>query len=140
MYVIGAGHAGAADLVAELGADQFVDVDREPLEQVVRPVNLVLDLVGSEALVQSREIVASGGTVVSLVENKPMARERDDVRGIFFIVEARSSELTELARRIDARELRPVIGQVVSLAQRQRAFEAKRAHGLKGKSVLQVRS
>ena len=63
MYVIGAGHAGAADLVAELGADQFVDVDREPLEQVVRPVNLVLDLVGSEALVQSREIVASGGTV-----------------------------------------------------------------------------
>jgi len=100
----------------------------------------VLDFVGSEALVQSREIVISGGTGVSLVEDKPTARERDGVRGIFFIVEPRSSELTELARRIDAGELRPVSGQVVPLAEGQRAFEAKRAHGVKGKSVLHVRS
>lgn len=139
-YVIGTGRAGAAELVAELGADRFVDVDCEPLEEVVRDVDLVLDLVGTDALVQSREVVASGGTVVSLVEDKPTARGRDDVRGIFFIVEPRSSELIQLARRIDAGELRPVIGQVVPLAEGQHAFEAKRAHGVKGKSVLRVRS
>ena len=139
-YVIGTGRAGAAELVAELGADQFVNVDRQELGQVVRDADLVLDLVGSEALVQSREIVASGGTVVSLVEDKPTARGRDDVRGIFFIVEPRSSELAQLARRIDAGELRPVIGQMVPLAEGQRAFEAKRARGIRGKSVLEVHS
>ena len=139
-HVIGTGRSGAAELVAELGADEFVDVERQELEQVVRDVDLVLDLVGSETVVRSREIVASGGTVVSLVEDKPTARERDNVRGIFFIVEPRSSELTELARRIDARELYPVIGQVVPLAEGRRAFEAKRAGGVRGKSVLEVRS
>lgn len=138
-YVIGSGRSWAADLVAELGADEFVNVDRQDLEHVVRDANLVLDLVGSEALVQSQEIVASGGAFVSLVEDKPTAREREDVRAIFFIVEPRSSELAELARRIDAGELRPVIGQVVPMAEGQRAFEAKRARGVKGKSVLQVR-
>jgi NADPH:quinone reductase-like Zn-dependent oxidoreductase len=138
-HVIGTGRSWAADLVAELGADQFVDVDRQDVEHVVRDANLVLDLVGSEALAQSQGIVASGGTVISLVEDKPTAQGRDDVRGIFFIVVPRGSELAQLACRIDAGELRPVIGQVLPLAAGQQAFEAKRARGIRGKSVLQVR-
>ena len=137
--VIGTGRAGAADLVAELGADEFVDVEQQRPEDIVRDANLVVDLVGSQALVASGEIVASGGVVVSLVEDKPTARARDDVRGIFFIVEPRSSELAELACRIDGGELRPVIGQVTPLAEGRQAFEAKRTGGVRGKSVLEIR-
>jgi NADPH:quinone reductase-like Zn-dependent oxidoreductase len=139
-HVIGTGRAETADFVAELGADEFVDVDRQELGDVVRDADLVVDLVGSEALAQAREVVASGGTVVSLVEDEPTAGERDDVRGIYFVVEPQSSELAQLARRIDAGELRPVIGQIVPLAEGQRAFEAKRARGTRGKSVLEVHS
>jgi hypothetical protein len=76
--------------------------------------------------------------IVSLVEDQPTARGRADVRGVFFIVEPRSVELGQLTRRIDAGELRPVIGQVIPLADGRIAFDAKRAHGLGGKSVLQV--
>jgi NADPH:quinone reductase-like Zn-dependent oxidoreductase len=137
-HVIGSGRSWAAELVVELGADEFVDVERQDLAQVVHDADLVLDLVGSEALVQSPSIVRPGGVVVSLVEDQPTARGRADVRGVFFIVEPRSAELGELARRIDAGDLRPVIGQMVPLANGRMAFEAKRAHGLGGKSVLQV--
>ena len=138
-HVIGTGRAGAADLVSDLGAEEFIDVDRQDLESVVRDVELVLDLVGSHTLVQSPNIVASGGSVVSLVDDQPTLHGRDDVRGMFFIVEPRSSELAELARRIDAGELRPVVGQVRPLSEGRQAFEAKRASGIGGKSVLQVR-
>jgi NADPH:quinone reductase-like Zn-dependent oxidoreductase len=136
-HVIGTGFAGAAEHVAELGADEFVNVDQQELRQVVRDADLVLDLAGGDALAQSWEIVASGGTVVSPVEEKPTAPDRDDVRGIYFVVEPRSSELADLARRIDAGELRPVIGQIVPLAEGQRAFEAR---GIRGKRVLEVHS
>jgi NADPH:quinone reductase-like Zn-dependent oxidoreductase len=45
-YVIGTGRAGAAELVAELGADEFFNVDQQHLGQVVREADLVLDLRG----------------------------------------------------------------------------------------------
>src|SRR5215217_562882 len=46
--------------------------------------------------------------------------------------------LAELARRIDAGELRPVIGEVYPLERGREAFEAKRRPGVPGKVVLRV--
>ena len=46
--------------------------------------------------------------------------------------------LAELARRIDAGELRSVVGEVFPLEHGREAFEAKRRSGVPGKVVLQV--
>src|SRR5207244_538990 len=51
--VIGTGRAWARELVGELGAGSFVDVERERFEDVVRQVDLVFDLVGGEVLDRS---------------------------------------------------------------------------------------
>jgi hypothetical protein len=41
-------------------------------------------------------------------------------------------------RRINARQLRPVVGRVWPLAEGRQAFQAKRHGGLPGKAVLRV--
>jgi NADPH:quinone reductase-like Zn-dependent oxidoreductase len=66
--VIATGRAGVRDLVTELGAERFVDLDRERFEDVAQEVDLVVDLVGGETLRRSGATVREGGVVVSVVE------------------------------------------------------------------------
>jgi NADPH:quinone reductase-like Zn-dependent oxidoreductase len=137
--VIATGRAWARDLVLGLGADDFIDVDQQQFEQSVSAVDLVFDLVGGEVLQRSWAVVKPGGVVVSVVDPiEASAAARANARGIFFVVEPDRAQLIEMARRIDAQELRPVVGQVFNLADGRSAFEAKQGRGLPGKVVWQV--
>ncbi|HWC38864.1 MAG TPA: zinc-binding dehydrogenase, partial [Acidimicrobiales bacterium] len=75
-----------------------------------------------------------GGSMVSIVE-APNA-ERADVNGLFFVVEPKGEQLTELARRIDTDRLRPVVGNVGALSDGPRLWAKKIAGGVPGKVVL----
>jgi NADPH:quinone reductase-like Zn-dependent oxidoreductase len=138
--VSGTGRAWARELVGELGAGSFVDVERERFEDVVGQVDLVFDLVGGEVLERSWSVLKPGGVLVSVVEdpNDSAQARRSDARGVFFVVEAYRGELVELAGRIEAGQLRPIVGDVVPLARGRDAFERKHAGGISGKTVLQV--
>ncbi len=57
---------------------------------------------------------------------------------MFFVVEPNRAQLIELGRRIAARELRPVVGAVMLLAQGRHAFAAKQRGSSPGKIVLEV--
>ena len=125
--VIATGRAGARDLVTELGAERFVDLDRERFEDVAQEVDLVVDLVGGETLRRSGATVREGGVVVSVVEDLGARPDRAGrARGVYFVVEADRPQLEELARRAEAGALRPVVGEVLDLADGARAFQAKR--------------
>jgi NADPH:quinone reductase-like Zn-dependent oxidoreductase len=138
--VSGTGRAWARELVGELGAGSFVDVERERFEDVVSQVDLVFDLVGGEVLDRSWSVLKPGGVLVSVVDdpNDSAQARRSDARGVFFVVEAYRGELVELAGRIEAGQLRPIVGDVVPLARGRDAFERKHAGGISGKTVLQV--
>ena len=138
--VIGTGRAWARELVGELGAERFVDLERERFEEVVGQVDLVFDLVGGDVLERSWSVLKPGGVLVSVVQDpgeSALAR-RADARSIFFVVEAEHAELVELARRIDAGQLRPIVGDVLPLARGRDAFERKHGRGSPGKTVFQV--
>lgn len=135
--VVATGHAWARELVLGLGAEEFVDVEQERLQEAGE-VTVVLDLVGGELLARSWPLVAAGGIVVSAVEAAVAETAREHgVRGVFFVVEPSQPRLAELAR-IDAGELRPVVGEVPPLERGPEAFERKRAGGVAGKTVLVV--
>jgi NADPH:quinone reductase-like Zn-dependent oxidoreductase len=139
-YVVGTGHARSAQLVTELGADKYIDVDREHFEETVGRVDLVFDLVGGDLLNRSWSIVRQGGLIVSIVE-EPAAtgNQTDGVHGIFFVVEPNRAELVELSHQISAGTSRPLIGGVFPLEEGCAAFEAKHGRGVPGKIVLQIR-
>jgi NADPH:quinone reductase-like Zn-dependent oxidoreductase len=134
--VIGLGRAGSRDLVMSQGADEFVS-DATSLAKNIGEVDVTFDLIGGELLQQCSSVVRPGGTAVSVVEPPPSRNGRGkDIRSRFFVVEPDRPQLIELARRIDAGRLRPVVGQVTDLSDGAQAWAAKRDGGIPGKVAL----
>ncbi len=133
--VIGTGRSRARSLVMELGADRFVALDEDRLEDVAGQADVVFDLVGGDILARSPALLRPGGTLVSVVSPQPPA-DRDDIRKLFFIQEASRTQLIELARLVDEGQLRPQVGGVYPLAQAVEAYSAKAAGGIPGRIVL----
>jgi NADPH:quinone reductase-like Zn-dependent oxidoreductase len=135
--VVATGRQWAEGLVRELGADEFVDTERRSFEETAGEVDVVFDLVGGEVTRRSWAVIRPGGVLVSVVA--PLAETGPrGASGVFFVVEPDRAALTELARLIDAGELRPVVGEVYPLERGREAFEAKRRPGVPGKVVLRV--
>jgi NADPH:quinone reductase-like Zn-dependent oxidoreductase len=134
--VIGTGRAHSRQLVKELGADRFIALDEERLEDAAHQADVVFDLVGGDVLARSSALLKPGGTLVSVVWRE-LPADRDDIRKVFFVQEAKQVQLTELARLVDAGHLRPQVGGVYPLAQAVEAYRAKAAGGIPGRMVLQ---
>ena len=135
--VIGTGRAEARDLVLHLGAEQYLDLAHDALGEV-KGVDVVFDLIGGDVLHRSWPMLRPGGSIVSIVEAPN--DERDDVNNLLFVVEPNREQLTELARRIDSERLRPVVGNVGTIADGPRLWAEKIAGGIPGKVVLTTSS
>jgi NADPH:quinone reductase-like Zn-dependent oxidoreductase len=136
--VIGTGRDWARDLVVGLGADAFVDVDRQRFEDIASNVDLVVDVIGGDVLRRSLTVLKPDGIVISAVtplSDLPQA-VRDRVR--FFVVEPNRTQLDELSRRIEAGQLRTIVGTSALLADGPTVFAAKQRGKQPGKTVLQV--
>jgi NADPH:quinone reductase-like Zn-dependent oxidoreductase len=133
--VIGTGRGHSRSLALDLGADRFVDLDAERLQDAAGQVDLIFDAAGGQVLAQSASVVKPGGTLVSVAAFPPFGRQ--DAREIFFIQESSRAQLTELARLVDEGHLRPQVGAVYPLAQAAEAYRAKAAGGIPGRIVLQ---
>jgi len=133
--VIGTGRSHSRPLAMELGADRFIALDADRLEDAAGQADLVFDTIGGEVLAKSPALLRPGGTLVSVAGPPPGSR--DDIRELFFIQESSRAQLTELARLIDEGHLRPQVGGVYPLAQAVDAFSAKAAGGIAGRIVLE---
>jgi len=133
--VIGTGRSHSRSLVLDLGAQRFIALDSERLEDAAGQADLVFDAAGGEVLAQSAWVVKPGGTLISVAAFPPFGRE--DAREIFFIQESNRAQLAELARLVDQGHLRPQVGAVYPLAQAAEAYSAKAVGGISGRIVLQ---
>jgi len=135
--VIATGRGNIRSLVLELGADRFVDLEQAGWEDAVGQVDLVYDIIGGDVLTRSVALVKPGGALVTVRGPAP-ALTRQDIRALFFIRQPNRAQLVELARRVDAGELRaPQIGAVYPLAEARRAFEDQAGQKVTGKIILQ---
>jgi NADPH:quinone reductase-like Zn-dependent oxidoreductase len=129
--VIGTGRAAHRDTALRLGADGFVDLQEERLEDVGE-VDLVLDVLGGEILDRSAALVRTGGALVTIAE--PPRIIPDGSRAVFFVVEPDRDGLVELERRLADGRLRPLVGTTYSLADAPAAFR----HRGRGKPIVTV--
>jgi NADPH:quinone reductase-like Zn-dependent oxidoreductase len=135
--VIGTGRSHSRQLVTELGADRFVALDADRLEDLAGQADLVFDTIGGEVLARSPTLLRPGGTLVSVRAAAPPPATRDDIRTVLFIQESSRAQLIELARLVDQGHLRPQVGAVYPLAQAAEAYRVKAAGGVPGRIVLQ---
>jgi NADPH:quinone reductase-like Zn-dependent oxidoreductase len=133
--VIGTGRSGAKSRAMEAGADSFVDLEQDRWEDAIGQADVVLDTIGGEVLARSAAIVRPGGALVSVCA--PPATDRQDIRTLHFVREPSGVQLVELARLVDAGQLRPQVGAVYPLADAREAFMAKSTERIPGKVILQ---
>jgi NADPH:quinone reductase-like Zn-dependent oxidoreductase len=135
--VIGTGRSHSRTLVTELGADRFIALDTDRLEDAAGQADLVLDTIGGEVLARSPALLRPGGTLVTIKAAAQLPGDRDDIRNVLFVQESSRAQLSELARLVDEGRLRPQVGAVYPLAQAAEAYSAKAAGGIPGRIVLQ---
>jgi NADPH:quinone reductase-like Zn-dependent oxidoreductase len=137
-HVIGTASAGHLDFVRSLGAEQAVDYQAAPFETVIHDVDLVLDTVGGEVGERSLLTLKKGGLLVTVAGPAPEEKARQ--LGVRALSGGRSSPeaLRQLTELIEAKKIRPMVGEVFPLAEAARAHaQSATGHGL-GRMILRV--
>jgi NADPH:quinone reductase-like Zn-dependent oxidoreductase len=135
--VIGTGRSRARALATDLGADHFIALDVDRLEDAAGQADLVFDTIGGEVLARSPALLRPGGTLVTIKAAADLPTGGDDIKIVVFVQESIRSQLIELARLVDEGHLRPQVGAVYPLAQAAEAYSAKAGGGIPGRIVLQ---
>jgi NADPH:quinone reductase-like Zn-dependent oxidoreductase len=135
--VIGTGRSHSRELATELGADRYIALDTESLQDAAGEADLVFDTIGGDVFASSPALLRPGGRLVSVRADSKPPTTRDDITTVIFIQESNRAQLVELARLVDEGHLRPQVGGVYPLAQAAEAFRAKASGGIPGRVVLQ---
>jgi len=133
-YVIGTGRAADRQAALDFGANEFVDLDNQALEDVGQ-VDLVFDVIGGDIGKRSASLVRAGGTLVSIVG--PSAARPADGLAIDFVVESDRAQLGEIVQRVRDGRLRTNIGVVAPLDDAVAAFNPTQR--TRGKTIIRVR-
>ncbi|MBM0228511.1 NADP-dependent oxidoreductase [Micromonospora sp. ATA51] len=134
-YVIGTGRAADRQIALDFGAQEFVDLGNDALEDVAG-VDLVFDVIGGDIQKRSAGLVRAGGMLVTIA-GPPEARPADGLT-VDFVVEADRAQLGEVVQRIRDGRLRTNIGNVATLDDAVAAFNP--TERIKGKTIIRVRS
>jgi len=130
-YVIGTGRAGARQTALDFGAQEFVDLDNDALEDVGE-VDLVFDVLGGDIAKRSAGVIRAGGTLVTItgpIEARPAGGLTID-----FVVIPDRAQLSELVQRLRNGRLRTNIGNVVAPDHAVAAFN--RTERSRGKTII----
>jgi len=132
-YVIGTGRAADRQAVLDFGAQEFVDLENDALEDV-GGVDLVFDVIGGDIGKRSAGLVRAGGTLVSIVG--PAEARPADGLVVDFVVESDRAQLIEIVQRVRDGRLRTHIGDVSSIDDAVAAFNPTKRR--KGKTIIRV--
>ena len=133
-YVIGTGRAADRQKALDLGAQQFIDLDNDVLEDVGK-VDLVFDVIGGDNQKRSARLIRAGGTLVSVVG--PTEARPTDGLAVDFVVESDRGQLREIVQRVRDGGLRTNIGNVATLDDAVAALNSTERR--KGKTIISVR-
>jgi NADPH:quinone reductase-like Zn-dependent oxidoreductase len=133
-YVIGTGRAADRQKALDFGAQEFVDLDNDALEDV-GGVDLVFDVIGGDIQKRSAGLVRAGGKLVTVV-GPPEARPADGL-AIDFVVESDRPQLGEIVQRVRDGRLRTNIDNVATLDDAVAALNPTERRN--GKTIIRIR-
>ena len=133
-YVIGTGRAAHRQMALDFGAQEFVDLDNEALEDIGH-VDLVFDVLGGDIAKRSAGVIRAGGTLVT-VTGPTEARPADGLT-IDFVVEAIGHNWVRSFKRFREGRLKTHIGNIVTLDDAVATYNS--TDRVKGKTIVRVR-
>ena len=133
-YVIGTGRGADREKALDFGAQEFIDLETDALEDVAG-VDLVFDVIGGDVQKRSARLIRTGGTLVTVV-GPPEARPPDGL-ALDFVVEFDRGQLRKIVQRVRDGRLRANIGNVATLSDAVTALNP--AERRNGKTIICIR-
>ncbi|MBI1276887.1 MAG: zinc-binding dehydrogenase [Anaerolineaceae bacterium] len=140
-YVIGTGSTNNVDFLKELGVDQVVDYSTTRFEDVVEPVDMVLNCIGNPEMInRSLSVIKAGGRFVSIAGGADQTEaQKRQVKATSILVRPVESHLNEIANLIEQEKLKMVVTKVFDLKDMDKAHAFAESRELRrGKIVLRV--
>lgn len=139
---VGTASESNREFLDELGLDAFVNYRRVQFEDVVEPVDLVIDAVGGDTLERSLQVLRSGGHVSKLPAHLTATEselvETHGSTASYPIVRWKPEQLRTISHLIDVGALTVRVGQVFPLEDVGQAHELSQSRHLQGKIVLEL--
>jgi NADPH:quinone reductase-like Zn-dependent oxidoreductase len=132
-YVIGTGRADGRQTALDFGAQEFVDLDKDTLEDV-GGVDLVFDVLGGDIAKRSAALIRDGGTLVTVTG--PTEVRPSNGLTIDFVVVPDRGQLSEVVQRARNGRLRTNIGKLAALDDAVAAYNP--TERTKGKTIIRV--
>ncbi|KWV60371.1 NADPH:quinone reductase [Bradyrhizobium macuxiense] len=133
-YVIGTGRTADRQKAVDFGAQEFVDLENDALEDV-GGVDLVLDVIGGDIAKRSAAVIRPGGTLVTIAG--PTEARPAGGLAIDFVLVPDRAQLGEIVQRVRDGRLRTNIGNIATLDDAVAAFNPTKR--MSGKTIIRVR-
>jgi NADPH:quinone reductase-like Zn-dependent oxidoreductase len=138
-HVIGTASTGNAQFLRSIEADEVIDYKAQRLENVVRNVDVVLDMVGGDTFEGSWDVLKQGGFLVTTVADVPEgAAKAHKARAKRMVSQSDGRKLAKMATFIDERHIKPNVTMVLPLSAARRAQEMSEGRHTHEKIVLRV--
>ncbi len=138
-HVTATASAAKSALVKSLGADEVIDYRAEDFSKLAKDMDVVFDTVGGETQEKSWSTLKPGGMLVSITAKPSEDRAKaEGKRAGFVFIGPNAPILTDLARMVDAGQVRPLIGAEYGLNDTAKAQEASETGRATGKIVIYV--
>jgi len=126
--------------IKELGVDEAIDYATTAFEDIVKDVDVVLDLIGGDTQERSWKVLKPGGILLATVQ--PPSEETAAAHRVRQAYIASSppvaQTLTEVAKMVAAGQIKPVVSTILPIQEIRKAHELIEAKHTHGKLVLQV--
>jgi NADPH:quinone reductase-like Zn-dependent oxidoreductase len=137
--VIATASTANQDFLKQLGADVAIDYTKTKFEEVTKDVDVVFDTVGRDTLARSYPIVKKGGIVTTIVARPDQAQlDTYGIRGSSVWSKPDGNELAEITKLIETGKIKPIVSQVMPLADAVKASHQAETHHTRGKIVLKI--
>jgi len=138
-HVIASVSTDDLDFTRSLGADELVDHLRQRVDDAVRDVDLVLDLVGGETQERSWTVLRRGGVLVSTVGQPPQDRaDAAGVRAVGYMATANGAQLREIDALIQSGAVRPHVYQAYAYGGTKEGLRVLEEGHVTGKIVVDM--
>ncbi len=137
-HVIGTASAGNSEFVRSLGAERVIDYGAAPFETVVRDLDVVVDTVGGETLDRSWQVLRPGGVLVAVAGR--ISQETAQAHGVRGLQSGRAAteKLQTISELIESKQITPVVGPVLPLAEARHAHALSQTRHGRGRIVLHI--
>ena len=141
-WVAGTASGKNTDFVMSLGADFFIDYEKQNFEDLLNDLDFVLDTIGDEYTDRSFKVLKPGGTIVCIPsgtsENITEKARETGLNGSHFRVQSDGGNMKEIAELLERGIVKSVISRIFTFDEIHDAHKQIETGKTKGKIVAVI--